>query len=102
MSDRQNAEITLFRPVVPEHEINDLRERLSRARLPERETAPGWAQGIPLDYLSELLRYWRDEYDWRRVEGELASRGQSAAPSSTASAFTSCTSGPRDRTPVRC
>ncbi|MGI5233038.1 epoxide hydrolase family protein [Actinoallomurus sp. CA-142502] len=77
MSDRQNAEITPFRPVVPDHEINDLRERLSRARLPEPETAPGWAQGIPLDYLTELIRYWRDEHDWRRVEGELASHGQS-------------------------
>jgi hypothetical protein len=77
MSERQSAEITPHRPVVPEHEIDDLRERLSRARLPEPETAPGWAQGIPLDYLTELIRHWRDEYDWRRVECELASRGQS-------------------------
>jgi pimeloyl-ACP methyl ester carboxylesterase len=77
VTEHQNPQITPFRPVVPKQEIDDLKDRLSRTRFPEQQTASGWAQGIPLDYLTELVRYWRDEYDWRRVEGELASRGQS-------------------------
>jgi epoxide hydrolase len=31
----------------------------------------GWSYGIPLDYLKELARYWRHEYDWRAAEAKL-------------------------------
>jgi hypothetical protein len=84
MSDPQNAEISPFRPVVPDHEISDLRERLSRARLPEPETAPGWAQGIPLGYLTELIGYWRDkltptEKRWLEEYAEFGRSGRGYA-----------------------
>ena len=48
-----------------------MRERLRRTRWPERETVDDWSQGIPLDYVQEVCRYWADDYDWRRVEAEL-------------------------------
>ena len=56
---------------VADGELDDLRERLRRTRWPERETVDDWSQGIPLDYVQEVCRYWADEYDWRRVEAEL-------------------------------
>jgi pimeloyl-ACP methyl ester carboxylesterase len=31
----------------------------------------GWAYGVPLEYMKELVRYWRHEYDWRGAEARL-------------------------------
>ena len=60
-----------FRIEVPEPELEDLRERLRRARWPERETVEDWSQGVPLAYLQDLCRYWADGYDWRATEARL-------------------------------
>jgi pimeloyl-ACP methyl ester carboxylesterase len=60
-----------FRIGVPEHAIEDLRARLRRARRPRVLKGGGWTGGSDPDYLDELIRYWRDEYDWRRHEREL-------------------------------
>jgi pimeloyl-ACP methyl ester carboxylesterase len=60
-----------FRIEVAETELEDLRARLRGARWPERETVADWSQGVPLDYLRELCRYWADAYDWRTTEARL-------------------------------
>jgi epoxide hydrolase len=60
-----------FRIEVAETELKDLRARLRGARWPERETVEDWSQGVPLDYLRELCRYWADAYDWRATEARL-------------------------------
>jgi epoxide hydrolase len=60
-----------FRIEVAETELKDLRARLRGARWPERETVADWSQGVPLDYLRELCRYWADAYDWRATEARL-------------------------------
>ena len=51
--------------------LDDLRERLRRTRWPEAATTDGWEQGVPLDYLRDLCRYWADEYDWAAAEARL-------------------------------
>jgi pimeloyl-ACP methyl ester carboxylesterase len=61
---------------VPESSLADLRFRLSRTRLPERELVHDWSQGAPLDRMTELLNHWRRRYDWRPVERELNRLGQ--------------------------
>jgi pimeloyl-ACP methyl ester carboxylesterase len=38
---------------------------VARARWPEPEPVPDWSQGVPLTILTELCKYWHDEYDWR-------------------------------------
>jgi pimeloyl-ACP methyl ester carboxylesterase len=63
---------TEFRIDVPQADLDDLRERLARTR---------WAdelpEGVPGDYgvrvapVAELVRRWRDEFDWRAVEATL-------------------------------
>jgi pimeloyl-ACP methyl ester carboxylesterase len=60
-----------FRIDVPQSDLDDLRDRLSRTRWPEPATVEGWTQGVPLDYLKRLCRYWADGYDWRRCEAEI-------------------------------
>jgi pimeloyl-ACP methyl ester carboxylesterase len=75
-------EVRPFRLQVPEADLDDLRERLRRSRFPEAETVsrpgggPDWSQGPPRSYVVDLVRYWADDYDWRRVEGELNQHGQ--------------------------
>ncbi|MGI5227076.1 epoxide hydrolase family protein [Actinoallomurus sp. CA-142502] len=63
--------VTPTRLDVPESELADLRDRLGRTRWPERETVADWSQGVPLDYLRRLCRYWAEEYDWRATERRL-------------------------------
>ena len=87
------AEPTPFTISIPESDLVDLRARLDRTRLPERETVglPGdltgnpsgeldWSQGTPLAYVVDLLGYWRTSYDWRRAERLLNSFPQFTAP----------------------
>jgi pimeloyl-ACP methyl ester carboxylesterase len=69
-------EVADFRVEVPEEDLTDLRDRLRRARWPERETVPDWSQGVPLAYLQDLCRYWAEEYDWRRAEARLNALAQ--------------------------
>jgi pimeloyl-ACP methyl ester carboxylesterase len=56
---------------VPQAALDDLKARLANTRWPEKETVDDWDQGVPLAYAQELAAYWRDGYDWRRVEARL-------------------------------
>jgi microsomal epoxide hydrolase len=51
--------------------LEDLRERLARTRFPDQIEGTGWEYGMPIDYLRELVEYWRDTYDWRAEEARL-------------------------------
>lgn len=73
MTTEQGNGLTLqiFRPSVDEIAIEDLHRRLSSTRFPDEETVDDWQQGIPLSYVQELSRYWRDDYDPTRLFTEL-------------------------------
>ena len=60
-----------FEVRVEDSVLEDLRERLARARYPGELDAAGWDYGTELGYLQELCRYWREEYDWRAEEARL-------------------------------
>ena len=60
-----------FRVSVPDTVLADLHDRLGAARLPGAIAGAGWDQGTSLDYLRELLAYWREEFSWRRQEERL-------------------------------
>jgi hypothetical protein len=65
------AEIQPFRIEVPQAELDDLRERLERARWPEESPGIGWTRGVPLGYLKDLADYWANGFDWRGQEARL-------------------------------
>lgn len=69
-----------FRIAIPDAELDDLRDRLRRTRWPDPATAPGWTQGVPLDYARELCDHWARAYDWRRCEAELNAVPQLMVP----------------------
>jgi epoxide hydrolase len=56
---------------IPQSQLDDLKTRLALTRFPEKEIVEDWDQGIPLAYVEEVTRYWRDSYDWRRCEKAL-------------------------------
>lgn len=72
-----------FRSRTTDADLDDLRDRLAAARLPEAETvrpaAPGrrrWEQGVPLAELTDLVHHWRTGYDWRTFDDRLDRIGQ--------------------------
>src|SRR5262245_7824086 len=68
------AGATTIRPFhvdIPEEAIADLRRRTTATRWPDKETVGDQSQGVQLDKLQALVRYWGTDYDWRRAEARL-------------------------------
>ncbi len=68
---RDDGSIHRFRVAVPEAALTDLRRRLAATRWPERELVPDQSQGVKLDRIQSLVRYWATDYDWRQAEAKL-------------------------------
>jgi pimeloyl-ACP methyl ester carboxylesterase len=60
--------VTPFKIEVPDAVLTDLKERLSRTRWPDEIPGSGWDYGSNLDYIKELVEYWRTKFDWRAQE----------------------------------
>jgi len=60
-----------FQVNVPEAELTELRRRINAARWPDRETVSDQTQGVQLDTVQALARYWATEYDWRKCQARL-------------------------------
>ena len=56
---------------VPQAALDDLRRRIAATRWPDRETVADQSQGVPLERLQALARYWGTDYDWRKLEAKL-------------------------------
>jgi pimeloyl-ACP methyl ester carboxylesterase len=65
---------------IPEREIEDLQDRLARARWPDAITGAGWSQGTDLAFLEQLMRHWQHDYDWRTHEKALNAFSHFRAP----------------------
>jgi pimeloyl-ACP methyl ester carboxylesterase len=65
------TEIRPFHVDVPEEKLTDLRRRIAATQWPDKETVTDQSQGVPLEMMQELARYWATDYDWRRVEARL-------------------------------
>ena len=77
------SDVHAFEAHATDADLDDLRARLTAARLPETETvyraAPDprrWEQGVPLADLVDVVNYWRTGYDWRSFEERLNQIGQ--------------------------
>ena len=63
--------IRSFHVDFPDEQIDDLRRRISATRWPGKELVADRSQGVQLEALQALARYWLDEYDFGRVESRL-------------------------------
>ena len=57
-----------FKIDVPDLVLDDLNVRLERTRWPDELPGTGWDYGSNLDYIKELVEYWRTKFDWRAQE----------------------------------
>jgi len=55
----------------PESDLADLRKRIKATKWPEREQVADDSQGVKLDTIQKLARYWATEHDWRKCEARL-------------------------------
>jgi len=65
------GDIREFHASIHASQIADLRRRLETTRLPSRELVSDRSQGVQLETLQQLIRYWIDDYDWNRCEARL-------------------------------
>jgi pimeloyl-ACP methyl ester carboxylesterase len=52
-------------------ELAELKRRIKATIWPERETVADESQGVKLETMQELARYWATDYDWRKCEAKL-------------------------------
>ena len=65
------TEIRPFSVDFPEEKLADLRRRIAATRWPSKELVEDRSQGVQLEPLQELARYWATDYDWRKAEAKL-------------------------------
>jgi pimeloyl-ACP methyl ester carboxylesterase len=68
----RDTDIMPFRIDIPQADLDDLAGRLDRARYTEQLPEEiGGDYGVRVEPIRELVRRWREEFDWRAVEQRL-------------------------------
>jgi pimeloyl-ACP methyl ester carboxylesterase len=71
VSTQASTDIRPFQLDVPEQQLDDLRDRIARTRWPSKELVADRSQGVQLEALEALGRYWLDDYDMGRSAARL-------------------------------
>lgn len=66
-----NDAIRAFEIAIPQRDIEDLKRRLAATRMPDQIEGTTWEYGTDSSYLSELIDYWQNDFDWRAQESLL-------------------------------
>ena len=64
-------EVRPFEIAIEQSVLDDLQMRLNWTRWPDEVTGSQWDYGSNLDYMKELVEYWRTDFDWRAQERYL-------------------------------
>jgi pimeloyl-ACP methyl ester carboxylesterase len=72
VTDIQNPEaIRPFQINISETALTDLQQRIKATRWPDKETVNDRSQGVQLQQIQQLVKYWGTSYDWRKTEAKL-------------------------------
>jgi len=63
--------ITEFKCQIPQSAIDDLKFRISHTRWTDEILGSGWQFGAKLSYVKDLVHYWANQFEWRKVEKEI-------------------------------
>jgi len=66
-----STDIRPFNIEIGGERVDDLRRRIGATRWPSKELVGDRSQGVQLEALQALARYWLNEYDFGRVEARL-------------------------------
>lgn len=72
--------MTPFTLSIPDADIDDLRARLARTRLPDQAPGAPWAAGTDVDYMAHVIDRWQHRFDWRAQEAALNALPQYSVP----------------------
>src|SRR5580692_1647002 len=70
-TDSDRSTLRPFQVGFPQSELADLRTRINATRWPEHETVTDDSQGVSLELMQEVARYWATDYDWSKCEARL-------------------------------
>jgi epoxide hydrolase-like protein len=65
------TQLSPFHFEVSDDQLEDLKLRIGATRWPSKELVDDRSQGVQLETLQKLARYWENDYDWRKVEAQL-------------------------------
>ena len=71
MTTTTDPAIRPFEVHVPKEDLADLQRRIAATRLPSKELVNDRSQGVQLEMIQQLARYWTTDYDWRACEAKL-------------------------------
>jgi pimeloyl-ACP methyl ester carboxylesterase len=66
-----DASIRPFQFRASDEALADLRQRVTATKWPSRELVNDATQGVQLETMQKLAKYWAKDYDWRRIETKL-------------------------------
>ena len=58
---------------IPQAKLTELRKRLEGVHFPDAPKGAGWGYGTDMDYMKSLVKYWKDDFDWRRSRRQFHS-----------------------------
>ncbi|MGV9305656.1 epoxide hydrolase family protein [Nonomuraea sp. NPDC003727] len=70
------TEIRPFRVEVPQADLDDLHARLALTRFADQIPGSGSEYGVSVEWVRDMVDYWRGGYDWRAWEARLNSHPQ--------------------------
>jgi pimeloyl-ACP methyl ester carboxylesterase len=68
---QRSTDIRPFHVEMTDEKLDELRKRISAMRWPSKELVADRSQGVQLEVLQTLARYWLGEYDFARIEARL-------------------------------
>jgi pimeloyl-ACP methyl ester carboxylesterase len=72
--NHSKTDSNLIRPyhiTISQEAIAELRNRINATRWPDKETVIDQSQGVKLEQIKNLVKYWGTNYDWRKTEVKL-------------------------------
>jgi hypothetical protein len=63
-----------YKIAVSDQALEDLKQRLSTAKFPDQleyEDQDVWQFGTPVADIRRLVNYWKEDFDWRKVEATI-------------------------------
>jgi len=60
-----------FEIAIPDETLEDLSAHLAQTRWADDLANEDWRYGVERGWLENMVRYWREDYDWRAVEAEI-------------------------------
>lgn len=60
-----------FKVSIPDSELDELQTRLANTRWADDLDNADWRYGVERGWLEDMVRYWREDYDWRETERDI-------------------------------